>query len=291
MPSTPNPPLPAPSSPPPSGRPRRLNANKVNEICALITNGCGLKAAARYVGCSISTIHREARRNPDFADRLRVAERKSELTALNAIRIAARKSWRAGAYLMERADAERNAMKHARRITITQLKKYNASLVRILKLELHDHILYSHLSRLFNEVLDHCVYKIAAGRDPFPIPPEITRADSWLPAPPSGLANPPAASAPDKTPAAPHPCRHIAICQNAKPPALCTHHFQQTPAFTASSRRTQAQNSTLLHRSRRFSFSAAKVADAQHQSPPRLTKRPRNRPRKTPMQNPLNHVN
>jgi hypothetical protein len=204
MPHTPNSSLPAPSSPLPPGRPRTLDETKRSEICALITGGCGLKGAARYVGCHVSTIRREARRDPEFAERLRHAERESELAPLSAIRQAAKRSWRAGAWLMERGDAERYATKNARRITITQLKQYNASLVRILKIELHERMLCGHLARLFNEVLDHCVYKIAAGRDPFPIPPEITRADSWLPKPPRSPASSVSQAAPDKIPAPPH---------------------------------------------------------------------------------------
>jgi hypothetical protein len=190
MSSTPNSPLPTPD-PPPSGRPRTLDDTKRREICALITNGCSLKDAARYVGCHVSTIRRAARRDPEFAEQLRRAERKSELIALNTIREAAKKHWRAGAYLMERADAERYAAKNARRVTITQLKQYNASLVRILKIRMSDRMACHQLVRLFNELLNYCVHQIAAGRDPFPIPPQVTRTDCWLPAPPRPAADSP----------------------------------------------------------------------------------------------------
>jgi hypothetical protein len=191
QPPTPSPSSSAPSSPLPSGRPRTLDETKRSEICALVTNGCSLKDAARYVGCHVATVRREARRDPEFSKRLRHAARKSELVPLNAIREAAKRSWRAGAYLMERADAERHAAKNARRVTITQLKNFNASLVRILKIRMGDRMACNQLARLFDEVLNYCVHQIAAGRDPFPIPPQVTRNDCWLPAPPRAAADSP----------------------------------------------------------------------------------------------------
>ena len=181
MPPLPNSALPTPNSPPSPGRPRSLDESKQDQIAALVATGAGLAAAARYVGCNITTIRREARRNPEFADLLRAAQQKAELDPLRAIRSAARKSWRAGVYLLERADAERHTAKNARRLNIAQLRKYNAALVGIVKFELRDRMLCHRLSRLFNEALDHSVRQIAAGRDPFPLPPEIARADFFLP--------------------------------------------------------------------------------------------------------------
>ena len=84
--------FPTPDSPVPAGRPRSLNETKQSEICALVANGCGLADAARYVGSTVSTIRREANRNPEFAKKLRHAERISELAPLNAVRHAAKKS-------------------------------------------------------------------------------------------------------------------------------------------------------------------------------------------------------
>src|SRR4051812_33883442 len=48
------------------GRPCALNDAQRREVCALIATGCGFRTAADYVGCSPSTIRREALRNPEF---------------------------------------------------------------------------------------------------------------------------------------------------------------------------------------------------------------------------------
>ena len=84
--------LPAPSSPLPSssplppGRPRALDETKLREICALVANGCRLSEAAQYVGCDVSTVRREVRRNSEFAEKIRRAQRDAELAPLNANR-------------------------------------------------------------------------------------------------------------------------------------------------------------------------------------------------------------
>jgi hypothetical protein len=56
------------------GRPRALDEYKRREVCALISVGCGIEGAARYVGVNPTTIRREATRNPDFHEKLRNAE-------------------------------------------------------------------------------------------------------------------------------------------------------------------------------------------------------------------------
>src|SRR5690606_35084505 len=91
------------------GRPRVLDDIKRREVCALISAGCGMEAAARYVGCSPRTIRREALRNVEFHQRLRKAEVGVELKPLEEIRTAAQSQWRAAAWLLERTNPERFA--------------------------------------------------------------------------------------------------------------------------------------------------------------------------------------
>ena len=65
-----------------SGRPRMLDDAKRREICALVSFGCTLQSAAKHVGCSRATVHREACRNPEFAAsecNSRVAELRSSV--------------------------------------------------------------------------------------------------------------------------------------------------------------------------------------------------------------------
>lgn len=91
------------------GRPRALDEFKRREICALVSAGCGLSTAARYVGCSVRTIDREAERNPDFNEKIRRALLAAEVTPLQALRKAASTHWRAAAWMLERIDPDRYA--------------------------------------------------------------------------------------------------------------------------------------------------------------------------------------
>jgi hypothetical protein len=88
------------------GRPRVLDDVKRGQISAIIAAGCGLAAAARYVGCSVDTIRREAIRNDAFRHELRGAEVRSQLDPLQAMRTAAKSHWRAAAWLLERTNPE-----------------------------------------------------------------------------------------------------------------------------------------------------------------------------------------
>ena len=84
------------------GRPRVLDDVKRGQISALVAAGCGLPAAARYVGCSVDTVRREALRNEEFRRELRNAEVRGQLEPLQAMRRAAGSHWRAAAWLLER---------------------------------------------------------------------------------------------------------------------------------------------------------------------------------------------
>lgn len=91
---------------PQPGRPRALDEIKRREVCALISAGCSLRRAARYVACSHTTIAREAQQNQDFRDRLRAAETQAQLHPLRAIRQAAATHWRAAAWWLERTQSD-----------------------------------------------------------------------------------------------------------------------------------------------------------------------------------------
>ncbi len=88
------------------GRPRILNDFKRGQIAAIVGAGCGLAAAARYVGCSVDTIRREAIRNDHFRQELRASEVRGQLEPLQAMRRAASTHWRAAAWLLERTNPQ-----------------------------------------------------------------------------------------------------------------------------------------------------------------------------------------
>lgn len=85
----------------PGGRPPVLDERKRRIVLALLANGSSQRVAARYVGCSPSTIANTIDRDPEFADVMAQAEQNSEIEALRLLRNAARKDryWRAAAWL------------------------------------------------------------------------------------------------------------------------------------------------------------------------------------------------
>lgn len=95
------------------GRPRKLSESKQAEVCALIRAGCTMAATARYVGCSPLTIQREARRNPEFNEKLRNIRYDVELNPVLTLRDAAINDWRAAAWILERTQPQHYAKRPA----------------------------------------------------------------------------------------------------------------------------------------------------------------------------------
>lgn len=106
------------------GRPPVLDEGKRREILAILSVGCSQTMAASYVGCSRSTIRREAQREPKFADRLRRAVCNAEVGLIRNIRNAAKKEqyWRAAAWALERTFPEKYARRGPDVITSDQLR-------------------------------------------------------------------------------------------------------------------------------------------------------------------------
>jgi hypothetical protein len=91
------------------GRPRALDDVKRRDICTLIAAGCGMGEAARYVGCSVSTIRREIVQNEEFKKKIRGSELSAQLESLRAMRKASATHWRAAAWMLERTNPRRFA--------------------------------------------------------------------------------------------------------------------------------------------------------------------------------------
>jgi hypothetical protein len=129
------------------GRPRILDEGKRLEICSLVAAGCDLKTAAQYVGCSVRTIRREASRNPGFLAHLRRSANAPEVYALNMLKSAAAKNWRAAAWLLERTKPERFARQPNDGVKTEELLEFVGRFVTIIlneveDEEMRDHILY-----------------------------------------------------------------------------------------------------------------------------------------------------
>ncbi len=97
----------------PGARPGRrpvLDSQKQRLVLALLSLGFSRRMAARYVGCSASTITRTVGRDAEFADRVAHAEMHLDAELLAAIRHAAKTAryWRAAAWLLERRNPRDN---------------------------------------------------------------------------------------------------------------------------------------------------------------------------------------
>ena len=116
------------------GRPPVLDEGKQREIAAIISLGCSQAAAARYVGCAVSTIQRTAERDPAFAERLGHAKCNAEVRLVRNIRDAANKSqyWRAAAWALERFFPEDYLQRHPNIITADQFAQVLTQFAEIL---------------------------------------------------------------------------------------------------------------------------------------------------------------
>jgi hypothetical protein len=158
---------PAPRGP---GRPRALDDIKRGQVCALISAGCGVEGAARYVGCAASTIRREALRDADFSAQLRRAHLDCELSLVVSMREFAKRYWRACAWLLERMNPERYGRNKALAITPAQLKTFTELCHEVIQSEMqHDPAAVERLGARLRElsVVSHA--NIIAGTvDPAP---------------------------------------------------------------------------------------------------------------------------
>ena len=189
-PRTLNPP-PRPRRQPPNpfagpGRPRKLDEIARREVCALVSAGCGIEGAARYVGCAASTIRREALRNDQFAQELRRAPLTAELSPLTAMRQAAARHWRAAAWLLERTNPQRFAKQNLAFLKPDQLKEYREILMDIIREETADPAIHSRIARRLEALHSQAVREAWATRhDPCPRPrrkwKSAMRAASLLP--------------------------------------------------------------------------------------------------------------
>ncbi len=117
-----------------TGRPPVLDEYKRREILAIVSVGCSRRTAARYVGCSVSTIQNTAERDPAFGQRLRRAEQSAEVGYMRNIQKAAAKEqyWRAAAWALERINPEDFAPRRPDALRIDQAVALLMELTEIL---------------------------------------------------------------------------------------------------------------------------------------------------------------
>jgi hypothetical protein len=119
-------------------RPRILTEAKKLEICTLVHAGSTLAAAARYVGCSVLTIQREARRNPEFREKLRRKRMSAEMSPIQTLHLAASANWRAAAWLLERTQPQHYAKRTARSFSPAEMAELLDRVCHIIRQEIRD---------------------------------------------------------------------------------------------------------------------------------------------------------
>jgi hypothetical protein len=93
-----------------TGRPPLFEQAKRTEFCATVRAGCSLRYAARLAGVKLPSVYYAARTDPEFAELLSAAKRDRDMRSVNRIISASEKSWRAAAWLLERAEPEHFAL-------------------------------------------------------------------------------------------------------------------------------------------------------------------------------------
>ena len=121
-----------------NGRRRILDEAKRGEVCALVSAGCSLSSAARYVGCDRGTLRREAQRNEEFGAQLRNAEAQVEYLPLRSVQLASATNWRAAAWLLERTRPEQYARAATNLVKMETVHDLIARCLEVIAAELSD---------------------------------------------------------------------------------------------------------------------------------------------------------
>ena len=79
----------------PLGRPTKFNNETINRLCSALSDGMPIKGACTVAGIGVSTLNEWRERYPDLEERLADAREHARLKALQAIKAAGEKDWRA----------------------------------------------------------------------------------------------------------------------------------------------------------------------------------------------------
>lgn len=139
------------------GRLRVLDDAKQREVCALISTGCSIQAAASYVGCAPNTIRREIDRNPEFDRRYRQARLQAQLSPLQAMRKAANSHWRAAAWMLERADPEHFDRRPSPAFRPRQARILKQDILAVLTAEIEDPDLLVRVRKQIRQLIDYSI--------------------------------------------------------------------------------------------------------------------------------------
>jgi hypothetical protein len=134
-----------------------LDEGKQREVCALVSAGCSLQAAASYVECAPNTIRREAARNPDFGRRFREARLQAQLSPLQAMRKASASHWRAAAWMLERGDPDHFARRPTPAFRPKQARALRHDILAILSAEIENPQLLVRVRKQIRQLIDYSI--------------------------------------------------------------------------------------------------------------------------------------
>jgi tRNA-dihydrouridine synthase len=149
-------------------RPRALDDVKRREVCALISAGCGIAHAARYVGTSAITVRREAMRNPEFYNQLRDAELAAQVVPLQTLKKAAQTHWRAAAWYLERKHPNEFGRKDVERFSVEQVDAILADFYERIIAGFEDQEIVDRVNDIVGDYLSHYKMEARAGLVPRP---------------------------------------------------------------------------------------------------------------------------
>jgi tRNA-dihydrouridine synthase len=149
-------------------RPRALDDVKRREVCALISAGCGIAHAARYVGTSAITVRREAMRNPEFYNQLRDAELAAQVVPLQTLKKAAQTHWRAAAWYLERKHPNEFGRKDVERFSVEQVDAILADFYERIIAGFEDQEIVDRVNDIVGDYLSHYTMEARAVLGPRP---------------------------------------------------------------------------------------------------------------------------
>ncbi|MDZ4819586.1 MAG: hypothetical protein SGJ20_11490 [Planctomycetota bacterium] len=138
-------------------RPRRkvILPDMQDKICAMLAVGGTLSMAAQFTGCHVASIRAELRYNPEFAERLKKAELRSEIGFLKSIHAAANdQQWRAAAWALERLFPDRYAKRPPRTVSLDELTELTKQITEAIVSEVPAKLYRQRLQQRIEELLN-----------------------------------------------------------------------------------------------------------------------------------------
>jgi hypothetical protein len=80
-----------------AGRPTKFNDATLDRLCAALADGCPIKSACTVVGIGVTTLNEWREKRPKIDQRMDEARELARQKALQAIKAAGEKDWRAHA--------------------------------------------------------------------------------------------------------------------------------------------------------------------------------------------------